>query len=126
MKFEYSRDVFPPGLVLPVCISVFGETGGKEAEAKVDTGADISVIPEQLRRDLRLLPHGFMRTRGAFDKKWKLCPTFFVTLFINQSFSFDLEVVACLGKYFLIGRDVLNQIVLYANGPLESFELTND
>lgn len=126
MKFKYSYDVFPPGLILPVRISVNGTRNGKQAIAKIDTGADISVIPEELRKELRLSPRGVIWARGTFDKEKKPYPTFFVTLSINDSFSFEIEVISSHREYILIGRDLLNQIVLYANGPSEFFELTNE
>jgi len=126
MRFEYSHDVFPPGLILPVHISMLGAGSEKEVEAKVDTGADISVIPEELRKEMRLLPRGYILARGAFDKELKLYPTFYITLSINHSFSFELQVISSPGKYFLIGRNLLNQIVLHADGPSEFFELTNE
>lgn len=126
MKFKYSYDIFPPGLIVNVRVSQIGAKKGKKVKAKIDTGADISVIPEDLRKELRLLPRGVIFARGAFDKEKTLRPSFFVTLSINRVFSFDLEVISSPRKYFLIGRDVLNQIVLYANGPLESFELTKE
>jgi hypothetical protein len=103
-----------------------GTENGKEVEAKIDTGADISVIPEELRKELRLKPRGIIYTRGPFEKESKRCPTFYITLSINLSFSFELEVISLHQKNFLIGRDLLNQIVLHANGPSEFFELTNE
>jgi hypothetical protein len=126
MRFEYSLDVSPPGLILPISVSAIGTRNGKKVEAKIDTGTDISVIPEKLRKELRLLPRGVIKARGAFDKKSIQYPTFFVILSINHSFSFELEVVSSNRKYFLMGRDLLNQIVLNANGPTEIFELTNE
>lgn len=125
MKFKYSYDVFPPGLILPVYVSSIGTKDGKEVEAKIDTGADISVIPEKLRKELNLPPRGVIFVRGVFDRKLKAHPSFFVTLSINHSFSFDLEVISSPRKYFLIGRDLLNQIILHADGPSELFELTH-
>ena len=126
MKFEYSHDVLPPGLILSVFLSGIGKRNGKDATAKVDTGADISVIPEEVRKELRLLPRGVIWARGAFERELKPYPTFFVNLSINHSFSFELQVISSHREYFLIGRDLLNQIVLYANGPSEFFELTNE
>ena len=126
MRFEYSHTIFPPGLFLPVKISRIGEKSGKEINAKVDTGADISTIPDKLRKEMLLMPRGIVKASGAFDKKLKECPTFFITLLINNSFSFEIQVISSQKEYFLLGRDVLNQIILYANGPLEFFEISND
>jgi len=125
MRFKYSHDVFPPGLILPVRLSIIGGEDGREAKAKVDTGADISVISEELRKELNLLPRGVVSAKGAFDEGFTPSPTYFVKLYINHSFSFELQVISLpTTKYFLIGRDLLNQIILHANGPAELFEIT--
>jgi hypothetical protein len=124
MKLSYSHDLFPPGLILPVRICPLGAKDGAAAEGKVDTGADRTVIPEPLRRQLRLPPRGVIRARGAFDAAFELRPTYYVTVILNDSLSFDLEAIASPARYCLLGRDALNQIILYANGPSEVFELT--
>lgn len=125
MKFDYSHDIFPPGLIISVYISSLGTKNKKQSKAKIDTGADISAIPDELRQELRLPPRGAVWIRGTLDKEPKAFPTFFVTLSINQLFSFELQVISLPRKYSLIGRDALNQIILHANGPSEVFELTN-
>lgn len=124
MKFKYSYEVVPPGLIIPAYISPLGEAANKEIRAKIDTGANISAIPERLRKELSLLPRGFRQARGAFDKESKSRPTFYITLSIEPAFSFELEVISSNSEYFLIGRDVLNQIILHADGKREIFELT--
>lgn len=123
MRFNYSNEIFPAGLILTVNIQPYNGRQKKEIEAKIDTGADISVIPLNVKKELRLPLRGYIPVHGAFDDVAQNKPTFFITLSINNHFTFDLEVIASNRENVLIGRDLLNQIILHANGPSEFFEL---
>ena len=128
MRFSYSYEEFPAALFLTVRVSPRGKRNAnfRECKAKIDTGASLTVIPEELQKELRLPPREPVRVRSAFDAEGKIRPTFSVILSISHSFSFSLLVLSSPIEYCLIGRDVLNQIILNANGPSEFFELTTE
>ncbi len=123
MKFQYSSDPVP-ALFVPVNVSCSGSDMYEAVPAKIDTGADISVIPETLRSRLKLTPEGAVRIRSAFGGEGLELPTYYVTLSIPDCITADVEVVCLPRKDCLIGRDMLNQMVMRADGPSREFELT--
>ena len=126
MRFKYSYDfssTAPAALILRVFISKGGTR--IECRAKIDSGADRSAIPDKIRETLNLKPRQAILTKGAFDKTAILRPMFLISIYIDNLFSFELQVLSRPSEYVLIGRDLLNQIVLHADGPSEFFELTN-
>ena len=49
--------------------------------------------------------------------------TYYGTIVV-ESRSFDVEMATQDRPYVLLGRDIINQFVLHADGPAEIFELT--
>lgn len=123
MRFDYSSDFFPPGLIFPIAVFPLVGKDGITIDAKIDTGADMSAIPERLIEILELTPSGVIYAQGAVDVEVKKLPTYYVKLSLNEEFNFELEIISTHRKNFLIGRDVLNQVILIANGPEEYFEI---
>ncbi len=123
MKFNYSSDLFPPGLILPAFARSLDAADIIAGEAKIDTGADLTVIPEHMRLKLKLKPCGRTFCRGAFDRQAQEVPTYFIELSLDRKNFIQLEVLSVPRKALLLGRDVLNGFVLLANGPKEFFEI---
>ncbi|MFN0196103.1 MAG: aspartyl protease family protein [Planctomycetaceae bacterium] len=123
MRFDYSHNLLPPGLLLPAFVRGLGTDDVAKVEAKVDTGADLTVIPDSTRRQLKLKPCGYTYCRGAFDDQPQRVPTYFIELSLDQTTYTKLEVLARPRATLLLGRDLLNDFVLHANGPEEYFEL---
>ena len=123
MKFEYSRDISPPALLLPIRIAPIGADFWVKHSAQIDTGADLSVVPRDLVRDLHLFPHGSRIARGALSSEPLIPPTYHVQLIIAENFRFEAPVLAAPCNYIIIGRDLLNHFVLHADGPSQKFEL---
>ncbi|MEX0726587.1 MAG: hypothetical protein WD065_09985 [Planctomycetaceae bacterium] len=124
MRFDYSHHLFPPGLVLPAFVRGLGTDDVVEVEAKVDTGADLTVIPDSARGQLKLKPCGYMLCRGAFDDEPQRVPTYFIELSLDGTTYTKLEVLARPRATLLLGRDLLNNFILHANGPEEYFEIS--
>ncbi len=126
MSHRYSSDLDPPALLLPIHVRSYYSNGdGVETVGLLDTGADVSVIPEELCRQLGLLPWGTM-CAGGLGEEIEDRPTFLIRVQFDDCPGSDLEVIASAkADYFLIGRDLLNDFILHADGPKKSFELTN-
>lgn len=91
-------------------------------KGKIDTGADITVIPAKIVRDLNLLPVRIIKTRG-YNGKISLKPMYLVNISIKE-FKFDLvEVIAARREDILIGRNILNQLTIKLNGKQLNFEI---
>ncbi len=118
-RFEYDRAKSPPMPVLPIKI---GATAGSEdaaVVALVDTGADITLIPDRLARQLRLPAVGEVTVRGVTGARRV------------SIYGAELEIAgtnvavraAGLGTDTLIGRDVINQWTVVLRGPEQVLEL---
>ena len=91
-------------------------------KGKIDTGADITVAPAKIVRDLNLLPVRIIKIRG-YNGKMSLKPTYLVNIFIKE-FKFELaEVITARRENILIGRDILNQLTVKLNGKQLDFEI---
>jgi hypothetical protein len=75
MRYGYSDELAPPGLMVPSTVFGLGSEIGLASTAKVDTGADLSIMPESLRRSLGLKPAGIVQVKGAFDRASRSEPT---------------------------------------------------
>ncbi len=118
-RFRYDRTKLPAVPILPVRVGATAGRKGVMSTAIVDTGADTSVIPVRIARDLRLPAVGEVTVGGVTGAER-------VSLY-----SVELEVAglsvpveaAGMGNHILIGRDVLNQWTLILRGPKETLEL---
>lgn len=113
VPFDDSYD--PPMPVLPVHVSGVDADGpGVLLHAVVDTGADCSVIPERTARVLRLPIVDMISVQG-FAGDGKPRPIYAARL------RFDghdmLARVIAFGREPLLGRDVLNLLILQLDGP---------
>jgi len=123
MKWRYSdRFSSLPALVLEVEIVATGTDRFRRVPAKIDTGSDITVVPESLVVELRLLEFGKRLLRAVGHPAYRSM-TYYGTIVV-ESRSFDVEMATQDRPYVLLGRDVINQFVLHADGVAEIFELT--
>ena len=118
-RFRYDRSKSPAAPILPVRIGV--TAGRREAAlaAIVDTGADISVIPAALAKDLHLPVVGEVTVRGLIGSER-------VPLYGTEIEVAGVGVpvqVAGMGAHTLVGRDVLNRWTLVLRGPQEALEI---
>lgn len=119
---KYSDSYNPPAPSLNVRFSRPSSTRSLEIQAKLDTGADITVIPQQIINELRLMPVRRISI-SSFDKRqvWKY--TYFVDLSLkNLEFSM-VEVISTSRLDALLGRDVLNLLKTTLDGKTLNFDL---
>ncbi len=96
-------------------LRIAGVTGGPGVltTGLIDTGADCTVIPAALARDLKLPAVGRVRLRGVAGE----------TVAAEVSARLTIGKVECLarvvasGEDVIIGRDLLNRGVLQLDGP---------
>jgi predicted aspartyl protease len=119
-KFAYDAAQDPPAPVVPVRV---GLTGGRWSAALpflVDTGADMTVVPTRLVRELRLPVVGEMALRGATGKTARVL-IHRAELGIG-SVSLPAQVAA-FGREMLLGRDVLNLWTVVLRGRPGELEI---
>lgn len=117
MRFACSKQLSPPALMFPLHFRGLGLFKVFENEGKIDTAADMTAIPVRLQEGLSLKPFTRRRTKGALDSNYVTTPTFLLEYSLDGSEFFELEVLITARPYVLLGRDVLNSLVLIANGP---------
>ncbi|MBS7648071.1 retroviral-like aspartic protease family protein [Candidatus Bathyarchaeota archaeon] len=119
---KYSFNYNPPAPSLKVRLTNPTSTHSIELEAKLDTGADITVLPQHAISELRLIPAGRLSVT-SFDGREERKYTYFVNLQFN-SFKFPMiEAISAKRRDALLGRDVLNLIKIILDGKTLSFEL---
>ena len=121
--WPYDQSIQPPVPSLDVLVC-HPRTPDKSQHvpARLDTGADLSAIPQAIVNELELLAARTILTE-SYDGTQASVKTYFVTLEIAQARFRRLEVILIPENYVLLGRDVLNHFYTHLNGPDLDFDL---
>ncbi|HLW47970.1 MAG TPA: retroviral-like aspartic protease family protein [bacterium] len=113
-EFPYGRQYRPRAPVLLVRISSPGKAAAVLVAALADTGAAMTSLPADLPAQLGLPVAGRAIVAG-FDGTPRIVPTHTVQIRVADYITV-LRVIAA-GTYALLGRDVLNALVIKLRGP---------
>jgi predicted aspartyl protease len=117
MKAAYDTSLLPPAPFVPVRLASLADHAEPVAlQAKIDTGADLTVIPAHLVGQLQLMPAGEIEVEG-YDGRRATLQVYDVNLYIDQLSLPGLLVIAFAEDYVLLGRDVLNRLRVVLDGP---------
>jgi hypothetical protein len=120
LVFSYEPSERPPAPYLEVHVA-----GGLlgvpaiPARAKLDSGASLTVLPVTMVRQLILDPTGAIDVR-AYDGRVTTRLTYEVGLLIGSRRFDSLRVTVARRRNVLLGRDVMNQLLI----TLDSHQLT--
>jgi len=119
----YDRNFSPPAPVAEVTV-LHPVTGVASAllHGKLDTGADITVIPETLVSKLGLSPKAYLWARG-YDGTFSHRPVYYVRFGIEGIELIAVRCIAADRQNVLVGRNVLNRFVITLDGKHLRFDL---
>lgn len=124
MKVPFDQTYNPPAPILSV--HLINPDEGLRVEgvhALIDTGSDGTLVPIKLLRDILATPLSLSRIRSHWGE-WRDVHTFVVDIVVGHvTLPHVLVVGDEVGTEVVLGRNVLNMLRLYLNGPEEYTEV---
>ncbi len=129
LVYTYDYDTAYAGPALPVVEIEISSSVPSEnrllLRALVDSGADATMIPVRYLNRLDIVPVDQRRVRSSADISY-LADIFTVALRVGPFFHAALRVVGNRqSRDVILGRDVLNHMIVTLNGLAQVVELTN-
>ena len=118
IRYRYNQQVSPPAPFIQVQVGrPVGGTPGVVCPAQLDSGADMSVVPQRLVAESGLLPMGEVPTLG-FGGVLATMTTYLVRLQVHDLPPREIEALAGPDEpHVLLGRDMLNGYRVTLDGP---------
>jgi hypothetical protein len=122
---RYSTDFDPPAPIVGFTVYCPVDHGrAASVRGELDSGADISVMPQRLADELHLMPRRVMIAQG-YDGTQNRWATYMVDLEVEGYPVDDVEVIALPCQDAILGRDVLNRFIITLNGKELVFDVTD-
>ena len=122
MRRRFSRAFEPPAPVVAVRLRTPGGHQSAALDGKIDTGADLCGIPEQVVIDLDLPPVRSVRAAGFAGAPHDVV-VYRVDVEVDGMVFPRVEALAIGHPYVLVGRNVLRALVVRFDGPRERLDL---
>jgi len=129
VRYNYNQQVEPPAPFIYVTVIAPDPRAGETQAARsaripmqLDNGAALTVIPQRLLGELRLIKFSEVGV-GGFRHAPEVEDSFLVRLQIHEWEMEAVEVILGDDNYGLLGRDVLNRFLLTLDGPGLNFTL---
>ncbi len=121
----YDTSFLPAAPVLRVTFQNTKETAHKiTASMQIDTGADLTVIPESAIADLGLIAEGETRVED-YEGVVQTHPFFFVHLQIDRWMIKNVRAIAHSGQIGILGRNVLQGFTVTLRGKEQTFDIVD-
>lgn len=126
VSFDYDNNYPGPAFPIALITLISRETAQEQqVTAYIDSGADGTLIPAHILRQIgaRVVDESWARTASGQRYAVRL---YAVNIKIGIHIIYGIDVVANeRTKEVIIGRDVLNQLVVTLNGLAQITEITN-
>ena len=127
MSTPYSIQYFPPA---PVVSVFFGAPGEPPAdgpfEAVIDTGADTTVVPKTILLDLAAPSLFEAQLRSAWGEFHQVT-IYLVDIQLGPAHLVGIQVAADeAADEIILGRNVLNKLPLFLDGPKRATHIVDD
>lgn len=123
MEYKYSKKFNPPAPIIEISVSAPFSKDAISLTALIDSGADITVIPERIIARLKLR-HVDSLLASGFGKGVVEASVYSAILSIEGILRSKIyRILGWSDDYALIGRDLLNQLITVLNGPSEELKL---
>ena len=121
--YSYDSRYSPPAPILPVQVSSPVSSSSVTLDPLVDTGADMTVVPLSMVRNLGLPRLYFTRSRG-FGGAIEHDPVFSAVVTVESLDSQPIRTVSWEEEYVLLGRDVLSHWQVHLDGPGQTLTIS--
>ncbi len=124
ISYDYNSAYAPPAPFLPIAVDGYDpDKLPVILPAFVDTGADGTLLPEDILRSVGAEYEDTVRMLGVAGGVQQL-DRYTVRIQIDDQIVHAVSAVAtAAGSEALIGRDVLNHLIVTLNGPADMVEL---
>ena len=124
LSYPYNKKNFnPPAPVLEVSLSIPNSQLIVKLPALLDSGADITVIPQGITQHLQLKYVDEVLAIG-YDGIQKKTFVYSVQIILQGLGDFIIETITSDAEYVIIGRDILNKWSILLKGRDEVFEIS--
>jgi predicted aspartyl protease len=122
---RYSTEFDPPAPLIRFTVYCPVDHGrAVSIRGELDSGADISVVPQRVVDELQLIPRRVLVTQG-YDGAQNQWATYVVDLEVEGHLIDYVEVIALPRQDAILGRDVLNHFIVTLNGKELAFDVTD-
>lgn len=121
MRVPYSREYDPPAPVIEVTVKP-PKGKGVRVKALIDSGADISVFPRELLRELKLVPGSLVKVQG-YDGSIEEIYSYFIEVDFKGIVKDIVEAVP--GEHMLLGRNFLRLVNVTLRGKENELEIVD-
>jgi predicted aspartyl protease len=124
MQFGYDESYFPPAPSLEISLAVPDEAFSiGPLQALVDTGTDVSLVPASFIAQLNIQVDNRKYLRSQWGER-RVVDTYFLDVGIDGLRLPAIEIVADpLTEEVIVGRNILNKLVITLNGPAQALEI---
>jgi len=123
--FHYDTSKFnPPAPVLEVSLSCpISQEGIIKIPALLDSGADMTVIPQNIAQQLQLRYVDEVSVAG-YNGIIKTVFVYSAKIIFDNLGDFIIRVITSDSDHVFIGRDILNKWSVFLKGPKKIFEIS--